>query len=40
MWAIIAGLEANAVPRGEDFVIELEGTREERGGYTVLYRQE
>jgi hypothetical protein len=36
---IAARLEADAVPRGDDFVIALKGTREERGGSAVLYRR-
>jgi hypothetical protein len=35
--AIAVRLEADAVPRGDNFVITLKGTREERGGSAVLY---
>jgi hypothetical protein len=35
--AIVARLEEDDIPRGDDFVIALEGTREERGGSAVLY---
>jgi hypothetical protein len=38
--AIMARLEADAVSRGSDWVIELEGTREKRAGSVVLYREE
>lgn len=37
--AIVARLEADAVGRGNDFVITLSGTRKERGGYAVLYER-
>jgi hypothetical protein len=36
--AIVDRLEADAVPRGRDFVITLSGTRKERGG-SVLYER-
>jgi hypothetical protein len=35
--AIISRLEADGIPRGSDFAVERQGTREERGGYAVLY---
>ena len=37
--AIVARLEADAAPRGDDFVITLSGTRKERRGAVVLYER-
>jgi hypothetical protein len=37
--AIVARLEGDAIPTDDDFVIELKGTREHRGGSAVLYKR-